>query len=134
MGYGVLEDGLSDRGSAGVSVGKIPGTGGLQHVATEVQGARREWESWRRRGATEVHATTCSACASPRVGGTSLPETGGGWPDSVRSLAGPNESVLCTIHIPHFLGATMLAFIETLVNIVATGITGFVDAVVALIK
>ncbi len=71
---------------------------------------------------------------TPRVGGTSLPETGGGWPDSVRSLAGPNESVLCTIHIPHFLGATMLAFIETLVNIVATGITGFVDAVVALIK
>ena len=130
----MLEDGLSDRGSADVSVGKIPGTGGLQHVATEIQGARREWESWRRRGATEVHATTCSACASPRVGGTSLPETGGGWPDSVRSLAGPNESVLCTIHIPHFLGATMLAFIETLVNIVATGITGFVDAVVALIK
>jgi len=28
----------------------------------------------------------------------------------------------------------MLAFIETVVNLVATGITGFVDAVVALIK
>lgn len=98
----MLENGLSERGSAGVSVGKIPGTGGLQHVATEVQGARREWQSWRRRGVTEVHATTCSACASPCVGGggTSLPEIGGGWPDSVCSLAGPSESVLCTIHIP----------------------------------
>ncbi len=38
------------------------------------------------------------------------------------------------MHIPQFLGATMLAFIETVVNLVATGITGFVDAVVSLIK
>gem|GEM_PF-4371382 len=38
----------------------------------------------------------------PAWGGTSLPETGGGWPDSVCSLAGPNESVLFTMHIPQF--------------------------------
>ncbi len=38
------------------------------------------------------------------------------------------------MHIPQFLGATMLAFFESLVNIASTGITAFVDAVVALIK
>ncbi|AEK36434.1 hypothetical protein CVAR_1080 [Corynebacterium variabile DSM 44702] len=67
-------------------------------------------------------------------GGTSLPEIGGGWPDSVCSLAGPSESVLCTIHIPQFLGATMLAFLETIVNTVAGGIHILVDALTDLIN
>lgn len=44
----------------------------MQHGATEIQDARREWISERRGRVTEVRATSCSACASPCAGGMSL--------------------------------------------------------------
>ncbi len=51
----------------------------------------------------------------------------------VRWQARTNRSYArCTSH--NFLGATMLAFFESLVDIVSTGITAFVGAVVDLIK